>query len=104
LSLLSLLAVANGVFAKLWFRRGWQDLQIRLEDTQFVTNSDIVALVNFVQQVSTETIIGISQIIASSPAWSASAAGTMLLAALAQRFRGSDLAVGHSAESDRIDR
>ncbi|RPI42150.1 MAG: hypothetical protein EHM59_18520 [Betaproteobacteria bacterium] len=104
LSLMALLAVANGVFAKLWFRRGWEDLHIRLEDTQFVTDNDITALVNFVQQVSAETIAGLGQVIASSPAWSASAAGALLLAALARRFRSRNLDFSHSAESDRIGR
>jgi len=92
------------VFAKLWFRRGWEDLQIRLEDTQIVTNSDITALVNFVQQVSVETIADIGQVIASSPAWSASAAGALLLAALARRFRGRTPDVGHGDKSGWLDR
>ena len=87
LSLMALLAVGNGVFAKLWFRRGWNDLQIRIEDTQIVKDSDIIALVDFVQQVSTETIDGIVQILSASPAMSATAAAALLLATLVRRTR-----------------
>ena len=87
LSLLAMLTVANGIFAKLWFRRGFEDLQIRLEDTQAVSNADIAALVSFVQQVSAETIMGLGQLISSSPTWSASAAGALLIATLARLLR-----------------
>ena len=87
LSLMALLAVGNGVFAKLWFRRGWNDLQIRIEDTQIVRDSDIIALVDFVQQVSTETVDGIVQILSASPAMGATAAATLLVAALVRGAR-----------------
>lgn len=82
LSLLALLAVANGVFAKLWFRRGWQDLEIRIEDTHLITNSDITALVDFVQQASADTVYGIGQVVASCPELLTSAAAGVLIAAL----------------------
>ena len=87
LSLLSLFAVANGVFAKIWFRRGWQDLDIRLDDLDMVRAGDIAALVDFVQQVSVETIDQLTQVVAASPALGASAAASLLVAVLVQRIR-----------------
>ena len=92
LSLLSLFAVANGVFAKIWFRRDWQDLRVQVEDLDMIGPTDVTALVDFVQQVSVETIDGLSQVIAASPAMAASAAAALLIAALVRRgqSRGPD--------------
>jgi hypothetical protein len=84
LGLLSLLGVANGVFAKIWFRRGWQDFQIRIEDTQIVGADDVIELVKFVHQVSIETIDGIGQFVAASPAIGATAAALLLTTLLAR--------------------
>lgn len=85
LSLLSLFAVANGVFARIWFRRDWQDLHVRVEDLDMIGPSDVTALVDFVQQVSIDTIDGLTQVITTSPAMGASAAAALLIAALIQR-------------------
>jgi hypothetical protein len=87
LSLLSLFTVANGVFARIWFRRGWQDLDIRIDDLDMVGTGDVVALVDFVQQVSVETIDQLTQVVAASPVLGASAAAALLVAALVQRVR-----------------
>jgi hypothetical protein len=87
LGLLSLLAVANGVFAKIWFRRGWQDLRIRAEDTALVSPSDVAALVDYVQQACIETIDGLVNVLTSSPALSATTAAALLTAALVARIR-----------------
>jgi hypothetical protein len=45
LGALSLVAVADGIFAKIRFRSGWQDLNVRLEDIQNVRASHVMALV-----------------------------------------------------------
>jgi hypothetical protein len=87
LGVLSLLTVANGVFAKLWFRRDLQDLHVRLDDTYLVGKSEIVALADFVQQASVATIDGIADLIATSPGLAASTAAVMLLATLRKRLR-----------------
>jgi len=87
LGLLSLVAVANGVFAKIWFRRGWQDLQIRLEDTEIVRASDVVALVDYVEQVSIETVDGLAQMVGGSSLMAGSAVAAFLVIALVRRAR-----------------
>jgi len=85
LGLLSLCAVANGVFAKIWFHKGWQNLQI--EDTEIVRASDVAVLVDYLEQVSVETVDGLAQMVAASPVMAGSAAAAVLVAALVQRAR-----------------
>src|SRR5512133_27979 len=50
LGVLALVAVADGIFAKIRFRGGWPELHVRLEDAQNVRMSDVVTLVDYVQQ------------------------------------------------------
>jgi hypothetical protein len=88
LGVLSLLTVANGVFANIRFRSGWQDLHVRLEDVQNVRASDVIALVEYVQQVSIEAVDGLAQIVTASPMLAGSAAAGLLVAVLMQRDRG----------------
>lgn len=44
LGVLSLVAVADRVFAKIRFRGGWPELKVRLEVAQNVQTSDVIAL------------------------------------------------------------
>ena len=85
LGVLSLVAIAGGIFAKIRFRSGWQDLKVRLEDLQPVLAADVIALVDHAQQVSVETVDGLAQMLTASPALSSSAAAALLVAALIQR-------------------
>lgn len=87
LSLLAVFAVANGLFARLWFQRGFQDNRIRIEDTYVVGKADIAALTSFVQQVSMETIDGVAQVVANSPGLAATAAAALLLATIGRKLR-----------------
>jgi hypothetical protein len=87
LGVLSLVAVANGVFAKILFQSRGQDLHVRLEDVQKVRASDVIALVDYVQQASVETVYGLAQMVAASPAMAGSAAAALLIAALVQHAR-----------------
>ena len=87
LGVLSLVAVAGGVFASLRFRAGWQDFHVRLEDAQRVNASDVIALVDYVQQVSVEAVDGLAQTLAASPIVAGSAAAALLVTLLLQRAR-----------------
>ncbi|MDO8457984.1 MAG: hypothetical protein Q7T07_13860, partial [Burkholderiaceae bacterium] len=58
LGVLSLVAIADGIFAKIRFRSGWPDLHVRFEDAKNVQASDVVALVERVQLVSVESLDG----------------------------------------------
>ena len=56
LGVLSLAAVANGVFAQMLFRSGSRIFSIGHEDAQNVRVDDVVALVEHVLQVSAESV------------------------------------------------
>jgi hypothetical protein len=85
LSLLSLAAVAGGVFAKIRLRCGWQQLDVRLDDLHSVRSADVAALVDYAQQVSVETVDGLAQMLSAMPLLSGSAAAALLVAMLLRR-------------------
>lgn len=82
---LGLLAVADGIFAKIRFRGGWPQLHVRLEDAQSVQASDVATLVDYVQQISVQAIDGLTQVISMSPIVATSASAALLLTLLVQR-------------------
>ncbi|MDO8456504.1 MAG: hypothetical protein Q7T07_06295 [Burkholderiaceae bacterium] len=84
LSLLSLAAVANGIFADIRFRSAWPDVQVRLEDGQNVHVNDVIALVDYVLQVSVETVQAITRMLTASPMVAGSAAAALLVTVLIQ--------------------
>ncbi len=85
LGVLSLVAIADGIFAKIRLRSGWQDLHVRLEDLQNVRASHVVALADRAQQVSVEAVDGLAQTLTASPVMSGSAAAVLLIAVLLRR-------------------
>lgn len=82
---LGLMAVADGIFAKIRFRGGWPQLHVRLEDAQNVQAHDVAALVDYVQQISVYAIDGLTQVISMSPMVATSASTALLLTLLIQR-------------------
>ena len=87
LGVLSMAVVANGIFSKLRFLGGWPDLHIRPEDAEAIRTEDVVALVDFVQQTSSEVMYGLVQVVSESPVLSATAGATLLIAVLLKRSR-----------------
>ena len=87
LGVLSVAGVANGIFAKVLFRGGWQDVHVRTDDLQDVRASDVIALVDYAQQVSVEAVDGLAQLLAASPMMASSAAAALLVSTLLQRAR-----------------
>jgi hypothetical protein len=87
LGILSLVGVADGIFAKLWFRSGQQIAHIRLDDAHQVQAGDVADLVEFVQQVSVETVNAVVAMLAKSPALAGSTAAALLAATLIRRIR-----------------
>jgi hypothetical protein len=85
LGLLSLAAVANGVFARMTLAQGWSSLRVSADDASRVDRSQVVALVHHVQQVSMQAIQGLSKVITASPVLAGSAPAAMLLGLLAQQ-------------------
>jgi hypothetical protein len=87
LGALSLVAIADGIFAKIRFRSGWQDLNVRVDDLQNVRAAHVIALVDHAQQVSVEAVDGLAQLLSSSPVMTGSAAAALLVTVLVQRAR-----------------
>jgi len=87
LGVLSLVAVANGIFANIRFHSGWPDMHIQIEDAQSVQSSDVIALVERVQQVSAESVNGLARMLLDSPLMTSSAAAAVLVTVLMQRAR-----------------
>lgn len=87
LGVLSIVAVANGIFANIRFRGGWQDMHVRPEEAQNVQASDVITLVNHVQQVSFHAVDGLAKMLTASPVMTGSAAAALLVTVLMQRAR-----------------
>ena len=85
--MLSLVAVANGIFAKIRFRGGWPDLRVQAEDLHNVQSSDVIALVTRVQQVSVQVVDSLADLLTASPVMTRSAAAALLVTLLLQRAR-----------------
>ena len=87
LGVLSLVAVAHGVFASIRFRSGWSEIHIQLEELSHIDASHVMALVEHAQQVSVEAVDGLAQLLSASPQLAASAAGALLMALLMDRSK-----------------
>jgi len=98
LGVLSLAAVAGGIFAKIPFRSNWRNVQVQIEDVQNVSPNDLIALVDHVQQVSVEAVTGVAQVIAASPWMAGSAVAAVLVTVLLRHSR-----VGRSESDDDRD-
>ncbi|MDR3367982.1 hypothetical protein [Rhodoferax sp.] len=87
LGALSLLSIANGVFAGIRFQGGFYNPQIRLEDLQGVRVEDVVALTHRVQQVSLHALNGLAHLLASSPTLASSVVAMVLIKILSDRAK-----------------
>lgn len=92
LGVLSLVAIANGIFAKIRFQNAGHDLSVRIEDLQNVRGADMAALVHHAQQVSVETVDSLAQLLGSSGALAGSAAAALLIGLLVRRARARNAA------------
>jgi hypothetical protein len=104
LGVLSLFAVSGGLFARLRLRGGWENFHVRTDDLHGVRASDVVALVDYVQQVSADAVDGLAQLLATSPRATGSAAAALLVTLLLRRARsrrgrrsGDDASAGDAA-------
>ncbi len=87
LGLLSLATVCNGAFANLAFNQDWFKRGIRPELAQSVDADQVMALTDYVQQVSCQAVAGLAQVLIASPVLQGSVAASALLALLIQRAR-----------------
>ncbi|MBC7620474.1 MAG: hypothetical protein H7293_16085 [Candidatus Saccharibacteria bacterium] len=82
---LGLVTVAGGVFAKIRLRGGWPDIAVHLEDLKDIQTADVVALVDYVQQVSAGALTDAVQLLASNPALTSSGAMAVLMSIMLHR-------------------
>jgi len=82
LGILSLLAVANGVFAKLRLQGGFANMPPRLEEVKV---DDVIELASFAQQVSEQAMYSLVQWLSASPVLVSSAAAAILVKILLDR-------------------
>lgn len=87
LGLLGLMAVANGVFASIRLRSGLADPRVAPEDASAIEARDVVKLADWVQQVSSDAIVGLSQLVTASPGLTKSAAAAVLVSLLMQQAK-----------------
>jgi hypothetical protein len=87
LGLLSLAAVANGLFAKMGLRSNWTSISIQAEDVSTVQRDDVVALALHVQQMGAHAFDGMRTVLTSSPALMGSTAAVLLLTLLTQEYK-----------------
>lgn len=83
--ILGLVTVAGGVFAKIRLRGGWPDIAVHLDDLKDIQTSDVIALVDYVQQVSAGALADAVQLMASNPALTGSGAMAVLMSIMLQR-------------------
>jgi hypothetical protein len=80
--LLALVAVADGVFAALRQRHGWQRLQVTVEDTASVTAEHVYQLATYLQQATPEVFRHLGKLLADNPAALTTLGGVLLLQTL----------------------
>jgi len=82
---LGLVTVAGGVFAEIRLRGGWPHVLVNLDDLQMIKKADVVALVDYVQQVSAGALVDVVQMLASNPALTGSGAVAVLTTIMLRR-------------------
>lgn len=85
MGVLSLVAVANGVFAQIRLRNDWASAHVRIEDVQKVQAVDVAALVDRLQQTRVEAVDGLAEWVMASPVLAGSTAAVLLLTMLIRR-------------------
>jgi hypothetical protein len=85
LGVLSLVAVANGIFASIRLRNGGPEIHVQPEDAQNIQVSDVITLANRLQQVSLHAVDGLVHMLATSPMMTSSAATAVLMTVLLNR-------------------
>jgi hypothetical protein len=76
---LSLVAIANGVFAKIRFHTGWPDVPLSAVEVQNVGTDDVVALAYRLLQIGGDALNGVTQLLNDSPSLAGSAAAVLVV-------------------------
>jgi hypothetical protein len=87
LGLLSLAAVANGIFAKMGLRSNWTSISVQADDVSSVQRDDVMALALHVQQMGAHAFDGMRTVLTNSPTLMGSTAAVLLLTLLTQEYK-----------------
>ncbi len=82
---LGLVTVAGGVFANIRLRGGWPNVLVNSDDLQIIQKSDVVALIDYAQQVSAGVLVDVAHLLASNPALAGSGAVAVLATIMLRR-------------------
>lgn len=88
LGVLSLVAVANGVFAKYWLRNIYESTPLRFEDITNIHSNDVISLAQHAQQVSFDAVHNLTRLLTKSSALASISATGLLLAVLLPQTHG----------------
>ena len=77
-----LVTVAGGVFAEIRLRESWPNGLVNSRDLQIIRKADVLALVDYVQQVSSSAIADVVQMLVNNPALTGSGAVAVLASIL----------------------
>ena len=82
LGLLSLFALADGAFARIWLRNGATELRVSPDDAQAISAAHVADLVGYLEQASVESLDGLCQVIGASPLLAGSASAVLVVLVL----------------------
>lgn len=85
LGVLGMMSVAGGTFARFRFQGHRHNDTLHLDDLNAVRNSDVIALVDHVQQVSTEALVNAVKMLSLAPALNNSGAVSVLTSLVLKR-------------------
>jgi hypothetical protein len=76
---LGLVAVANGVFAAVRQRHGWERLHVTMDDAARITADQVLELSAYLQQAAPEVFRQVGELIASQPAIASGLSAVLLM-------------------------
>ncbi|MEK8031100.1 hypothetical protein AACH06_09765 [Ideonella sp. DXS29W] len=85
---LGLVAVANGVFAAVRHRHGWDRLQVTIEDTARITADQVLELSAYLQQAAPEVFRQVADLVGRQPVVASGLSAVLLLQVLRGWKRG----------------
>ncbi|WP_374565007.1 hypothetical protein [Ideonella sp.] len=84
---LGLVAVANGVFAALRQRHGWDRLQVTLDDAARISADQVLELSSYLQQTAPDVFGQVAELVSRQPAVASGLSAMLLLHVLHSTLR-----------------
>ena len=84
---LGLVAVANGVFAAVRHRHGWEQLQVTVEDTARISAEHVLELSAYLQQTAPDVFGQVADLVSRQPAVASGFSAMLLMNVLRRTLR-----------------